>query len=465
MKTFLLTLLLASGACSKKSSENPPPGNQPPTTITIDMATHYQTMEGFGGFGAKDVYWSNGPFTSPEFVNALINDLGLTILRDNLPPDFEDVNDDNDPLSTDISKFHYNSLSNHFQYLKDMKAAGLQKLIVSIWSAPAWMKTNNNVNGVKADAPAYNTNPTSENNQLRTDMYEEFAERSVAYLKIIKQETGIDVYALSLQNEPRFTEPYESCVFNGEALRDLIKVTGRRLRREGLETKIFLPEDIGYLDGISSMVQPTLADDSARLYAGIVAVHGYAFDGVTANSPDTQTWQTMYSWGNQYHMPLWMTETSGFENTMKGATDLAKAMYTAMTFGNVSAWLHWQLSQQKIDGFVLMSSSGQKSKRYFASKNFYRYVRPGDMRISTTADAGKNIYPIAFHNDTANTTTVIVINDNAQEHKVKLAGTLPDQFEVFVTSADENCETHGTIKATEEFTMPANSIVTFYKKN
>ena len=144
-------------------------------------------------------------------------------------------------------------------------------------------------------------------------------------LKLLKQETGIDVYAISLQNEPRFTEPYESCVFNGEALRDLIKVVGKRFADDGITTKIFMPEDIGYLDGVSGMVQPTLNDADARKYVSIVAVHGYALDGVTANSPDAQTWQTMYSWGAQYNMPLWMTETSGYSNDMKGAMDLVKS--------------------------------------------------------------------------------------------------------------------------------------------
>src|SRR4030095_3800193 len=32
-------------------------------TIEVDTSVTYQTMEGFGGFGAKDVYWSGGPFT------------------------------------------------------------------------------------------------------------------------------------------------------------------------------------------------------------------------------------------------------------------------------------------------------------------------------------------------------------------------------------------------------------------
>ena len=121
-------------------------------------------------------------------------------------------------------------------------------------------------------------------------------------------------------------------------------MVGKRFAADGITAKIFMPEDIGYLDGVSSMLQPTLIDVDARKYTSIIAVHGYALDGVTANSPDAQTWQTMYGWGAQYNMPLWMTETSGYSNDMKGAIDLSKAMYTAINFGNISAWLYWELS-------------------------------------------------------------------------------------------------------------------------
>jgi O-glycosyl hydrolase len=227
-----------------------------------------------------------------------------------------------------------------------------------------------------------------------------------------------------------------------------------------------MPEDVGYLDGVSSMVQPTLNDADARKYTNIIAVHGYALDGVTANSPDAQTWQTMYSWGAQYNMPLWMTETSGFSNDMKGAIDLSKAMFTAITFGNVSAWLHWALSQQTIDEYALMSSAGEKSKRYYVSKNFYRYVRPGDYRIQSSAPDSTNIYPVAFKNDTAHTTTIILINDNATDKAIKLSGNnLPAQFNKYITSASDDCKDYGVIKSSEELLLPANSVVTLYKKN
>lgn len=442
------------------------------TTVSIDASQKFQTMYGFGGFGAQDVYWSSAPLTSDTFVHTLMNDLGLTILRDNIPTDFEVVNDNNDPHVTDLSKFNLNNntpgynlpLGTHINYLKAMKAAGLTTLITSVWSPPAWMKTNNNVNGAKADAPAYSTSPTAANNQLRTDMYEEFAEMCVAYVKIIKQQTGIDVYALSVQNEPRFTEPYESCVYNGEALRDLIKVVGKRFKDEGLTTKLFMPEDVGYFDGINSLVQPVMADAVARGYVDIIATHGYAFDGITAASTDAQTWQKMYAWGQPYGKPLWMTETSGFTNDYKGAMDMAKAMYTAINFGNISAWVHWSLSTSNLDGFCLMSSSGVKSKRYFVSKNFYRYIRPGAYRIAVSVDESSNIFSLAFKNDGENSNTIVLINTNADSRAVKLSGAgLPTDFSMYVTSEAENCKDHGTVHG--EILLPANAIVTLYKKN
>ena len=462
-KSYTVKVTVSDGKANTSASTTV---NTTTTVVTIDAATKFQTMQGFGGFGAKDVYWSSGQFTSASFVSDIIGDLGLSILRDNIPTNFEDVNDDKDPHTTNLSNFHYGSFTDHIEYLKDMKSAGLQKLIVSCWSPPAWMKTNKNVNGPKADAPAYNPNPTSADNQLRTDMYDEFAERCVAYIKVVKQETGIDVYGISLQNEPRFSEPYESCVFSGDALRDLIKVVGKRFAEDGITAKIFMPEDVGYLDGVSSMVQPTLEDAVARNYVSIIAVHGYALDGVTANSPDAQTWKTMYSWGAQHNMPLWMTETSGFSNDMKGAMDLSKAMYTAITFGNVSAWLHWELSQQTMDEFSLMSSSGEKSKRYYVSKNFYHYVRPGDYRIKASANDGTNIHPVAFKNDVANTTTIVLINDNTTDVAVKLSGAnLPVNFNKYVTSANDNCKDYGTVNAGAAVLLPAGSVTTLYQKN
>jgi O-glycosyl hydrolase len=446
------------------------------TTITINTSQQFQTMDGFGGFGARDNYWTVGPFTSPSFVNSLINDLGVTILRDDIPANFEVINDNNDPDNTDLSKFNINNgtpgvdgkLGDHLQYLKDMKAAGLEKLIVSVWSAPAWMKTNNRINNgtTQNTAPPYNPNPTATENQLRTDMYEEFAEMCVAYIRIIKQETGIDVYALSVQNEPRFSQFYASTVYNGTAIRDVLKVVGKRFNDEGINTKLFLPEDIGWLAGVEGMLKPTLEDPLARQYADIVAVHGYDLDGVTANSPNAQTWQTMYNWGAAYGKPLWMTETSGFKNDWSGAMSLAKAIYTAIRHGNVSAWLFWTFSGATVTEYSLMSSSGERSKRFYVSKNFYRYIRPGAVRVAADAPEESKIYPLAFKHVAHQATTFVLINDNNTQRVVKLNATgIPPQLRQFTTSSIQDCSETAIINSAENIVLAANSITTLYWKN
>jgi len=438
------------------------------TKLTVDLNQRYQTMKGFGGFGAKDVYWSGGPFTSASFVDDLINDLGVTILRDNIPTDFESVNDDADPNSTSLANFQLGSLASRLQYLKDMKAAGLNTFIVSIWSAPPWMKTNGRIdNGTSTNAaPPYNPNPTSADNQLRTDMYEEFAERCVAYIRIIKQETGLDVFAMSLQNEPRFSQFYESTVFDGAALANLIKVVGKRFETEGLATKIFMPEDVGYFEGINGLIQPILADAEAMKYVDIIATHGYAFDGVTAGSADAQTWQTMFNWGASRDLPLWMTETSGFANDMQGAVDLSKAMYTAMKYGKVSAWLFWTFSGAQIDPYYLMNTAGQKSKRYFSSKNFYRYVRPGAQRIDISDDAAHKLFALAFINDATHEQTIIIINDQESDRAIQVTGTgLQSAAIVYRTSENEDALDKGTANIGEGLIVPAKSVVTLFSKN
>ena len=472
-KLVILCVFVISTSCKKQDGDAVK--NNPVLTISIDATQQYQTIEGFGGFGAKDVYWSSGPFTSPEFVSSLINDLGVTILRDNIPTNFEIVNDNVDPYNTDLTKYnlhnttpgHDGKLDDHLQYLKDMKAAGLSKLIASVWSPPPWMKTNNAIsNGTNQNsAPPYNLNPTTTNNQLRNDMYQEFAEMCVAYVRIIKRETGIEVYALSIQNEPRFSQSYASCVYDGEALRDVLKVVGKRFRDEGLTTKLFVPEDVGWFDRANNLVQPILADTEARQAVSFIATHGYAFDGITASSTDAQTWNKMYNWGLPYNKQLWMTETSGFSNDFKGAMDLAKAMYTAINFGNISAWLFWELSQQNIDQYALMSSSGTKSKRYFVSKNFYRYIRPGAVRIKATVADGSGLYPLVFNNATDNSQTIIIINDKAQGASVTLSGlSSSGQYNLYITTAEDNCRDLG-LTGTSNISIPANSVVTLFKKN
>ena len=471
MKTQSFILLLIGWALTltacKQRSPAPPPASAS-VEVTLDVAKTYQAITGFGGFGAQDVYWSNGPFTTDQFVRDMVDDLGCTIIRDELPTSFEIDNDNADPNVTDLTKFnltrrvvgHHVPFGDRVPHLKALRAAGVQTFITSVWSPAPWMKWNNRIdNGTSANSsPAYSRNPTLASNQLKTENYEEFAELCVAYCRIFKREIGVDLYGLSVQNEPRFSQSYQSCVYDGEALRNVVLVVGRRFKKEGITTKLFLPEDVGWLDGVKNMTLPTLNDPEARSYVGIVATHGYALDGVKPASTDAVTWQTMAGWGQPHNMPLWMTETSGYKNNHEGAMSLAKAMYTALRFGNVSAWVFWSLSTGNLDEYSLMDSRGFKSKRYWVSKQFYRYVRPGAVRVETSS-TDDDLLPLAFTKDEL---PVLVISNVGTANKaIRVKGDgVSTQYKVFRTSSSENCEEQVIVKKGDPVTIPAQGVVT-----
>ncbi|MCY7350376.1 MAG: PKD domain-containing protein [Cytophagaceae bacterium] len=464
-KTFTVTLTVSDGKTSASASATI---STQTSTITVDLGQKFQIIEGFGGFGGQDVYWRPGPHTSPEFVKNVVDELGLTIHREEIPLSFEPVNDNADPNVTDLSRFNLSqptpedgsvTLANHFAVMKSLKDAGVTKFIASVWSPPRWMKYNNQTgNGTKDQnsAPAYTTTPGSSTNQLKPELYPEFAETIVAYIRLLKRETGIDLYAVSLQNEPRFSQFYQSCVYNGEALRDVIKVVGRRLKAEGLTTKLFLPEDLGFTDAVRAMLLPTLNDAEARSYVSIVAVHGYAFDGVQPGSADAATWQTIYGWGQPYNLPLWMTETSGFKNDQAGAIKLAGAMYNALRFGNVSAWLFWTLAELEVGDYSLLSSSGQKTKRFFVSKQFYRYVRPGARRVGASSE-NASVLSLAFQD--SGKTILVLINQSPADQVLRLTGT-SGKMAQFTTSASLDCAKTAEGPASDRLLLPANSVST-----
>jgi glucuronoarabinoxylan endo-1,4-beta-xylanase len=439
--------------------------------VVVDAAKTFQTMVGFGGFGAQNVYWSNGPFVSQRFVDDVVKDLGCTIIRDELPPGFERRNDNDDPAVMDLSKFNlteqpqgeHQPLRPRFECWKQLHAAGVEKFIVTVWSPPAWMKWNNALNNGTSNqnsAPPYNRTPNSTSNQLKVENYAEYAEFCAAFCKVFEREMGFPLYAFGIQNEPRFSQFYNSCVYDGAALRDLLKIVGKRFKDEGLTTKLFAPEDVGWLGGVEGMTLPMLNDPEARKYLQINAVHGYALDGITAGSADAKTWETMYNWGGQYNIPLWMTETSGYENNEAGGLALAKAMYTALRFGRAEAWVFWTISTDAADSYSLMDSKGNKGRSYYVSKQFYRYIRPGAVRIEANAENAA-ILPLAFKNQ--NGETVVLVNTGTSAASVSVSGIGAGTYKVYRTSATDNCREIGTTKPGNSIIVPGGGVVTLVR--
>ena len=55
--------------------------------VTIDRAERLQTIDGFGFFGAHDVWWGQTQnLANAAWFDSVVDDLGITIWRNELPP-------------------------------------------------------------------------------------------------------------------------------------------------------------------------------------------------------------------------------------------------------------------------------------------------------------------------------------------------------------------------------------------
>lgn len=435
-KNILLIFALALAACSDRDAAM--------VEVDIDPQRRYQVVEGFGGFGAEKVWWDSEPFYTDEFVDLMINDLGLTILRDNLPIGFEPVNDNDDPLVIDYSGFNMSEdhpgadshLGEHIPYLRAMHEAGMEKLVVSVWSPPIWMKHNDHRgNGSdtkerRTSAPPYTYTPDETSNQLRAELYEEFAEYCVAYIRVLKRETGIDLYAISLQNEPRFSQFYASAVYDPKSLVELVKVVGRRFERENIDTRIFMPEDVQSLDAVLSYINALVKDPEASRYTDIIATHNYRSDGIRPSDTSATNWRATLEVTKAHNKQLWMTETSGFEpNTIEGGMRLAKSIYNALKYGEVSAWIYWQMG-----GKDFIDKSGNKTYLYDVSKQFYRHIPPDSVRVAANS-SHDDLLVVAFEKPNDNTQAMVLINNGDRELTVNLPELFFDSSAAVLTNA------------------------------
>ncbi len=411
--------------------------------VTIDLTTTYQEIDGFGAFMG-----SGG--ADPDTIISLAKDIGMSMARFGLiGGGFEEVNDNSDPYILNLDGFRPDALS-----LSNMRriAPFVDKFILTVWSPAGWMKYNKWENGVESWAT---------NNKLDPRYYEEYAEEIVALIRIVKRETGKEIYAIGLQNEPQFNEPYPSCQVNENEFRDIIKVVGARLDAEGLgEVRLYWAEALPAQNSISYYINAVKADPVAEGYADIVAIHNYDADGASVGGAGCETWQDIYTWAQagDSRYKTWMTETSGHSDDWNGAMTLAGNIFNALGCGNTSAWVFWSFSVDAGNAAYGLVVGNRPSARYFVSKQFYKFIRPGAMRVAATS-AG--VPALAFKDNHANTVSVILFNNTAQAQTVEIKGSgLPTTWESYTTSNGRNCEKGAMVAEDGLIILPPSSLTT-----
>ncbi len=407
------------------------------SSVAVNNAVTYQTITAMGA--AMNTSFTPTEYSDPNFINSVVNDLGASGFRFAIPPTFEKANDDNDPNHINWAGYDMAAIEQPMRFLQELKARGVKTFLATVWSPPWWMKTNSS---------------QVEGGMLRPDMRQEFAEYLAAFTLAAKNNYGIDITAIAPQNEPFFVEPYPSAFYNPSQLREALRATMRMFTKYGLKTQFAPTEELIYPGRNKWYMDAIMNDPETKLYPGPIAGHGVDF------------WDEYKEKIAPYHKTFWQTEMSGFSATWNGAMATAEGISNALSRSDAAVYFYWQISELSGGASKGLMVNGKPTPKYYAAKQYYRYIRPGMVRVSATT-TDPNLRLAAFRNPANGAMTIVLINKDtvATDVNFTLSGTnLPTSYKQVRSTETENAVPAGTVTGgpSIKLNMPARSIVTLY---
>lgn len=433
-------------------------------TITVDPAVRFQTIEGIGtnypAWITVVVDWMALPATQ----DLLVDDLGLSMLRMELDPDVLPL-EVADPAAIDCANFQQPTRAMNYVNLAKLYKTRYPDLRVigTLWSPPGWMK----VNGRSAGGDKATNIP-------RQDRLPHIAKYIAEWCRWMKETWNTPLYAVGIQNELLFDEPYNSCIYDPASYVEVLRQLGRHLAESGTEVKIYGPEHMTH-DSFKNneFIRAAMTDRETKTYFSASASHGYV-DGIAADTDPTSASAFWKSAVLPYGLQYWMTETSGESPDWVGARAVAEKMHQAFTGGNASAYVYWSISDKDAGSKFSLRGANTDNPKYHAFKMYSHWVRPGAVRVQAQVGAGATeLDASSFLDPREGALTIVLINRSTAQRTIRIdlteAGGLT-QFSQARSSATENSATLEPIAltpgtagaASAEITLPADSIATLH---
>ncbi|MCX5775820.1 MAG: glucosylceramidase [Firmicutes bacterium] len=263
------------------------------------------------------------------------------------------------------------------------------KILISPWSPPAWMKSNNDMNHGGELLPKY---------------YQAWANYYVRFINELKKR-GIPTWAMTVQNEPAAVQIWDSCIYSSEQERDFVKsFLGPTLEKNGLSDKKILIWDHNR-DIILERALPILNDPIASKYVWGTAFHWYV-------SEASENLSKLHKLFPDKH--LLFTEGCIEGGPKPGVWESGEryARNIINDFNNFSeGFIDWNLVLNEkggpnhagnfCDSPILADRSSQSliynSSFYFIGQ-FSKYIRPGAVRIDHKALLPTGVRLVTYRN-------------------------------------------------------------------
>ncbi|KAJ5198714.1 uncharacterized protein N7498_007831 [Penicillium cinerascens] len=463
---FLNALVARVGATPTVSSR---------ISVSVNPKVQFQEIDGFGASQAfqraEDIFGKYGlPVVNQTLVLNLLYDenfgAGFTILRNgigssntsdsNFMNSIEPINPGGPNAKPEYVWDHYDS--GQFPLAQQAYSRGLQTLYADAWSAPGYMKTDDdNDNG------GYLCGVTNESCTTGNWM-QAYANYLVQYARFYK-ESGVEITHLGFLNEPQFAATYASMLSNGTQAADFIRVLAKTVRKSGLNLKINCCDSIGWDDQEAMMAGLKAGPDPAINYLDVVTGHGYDSPPIYPLSTNKKTWLTEWADLTGDFTPYTFYKNGGPGEGLTWANHIQVALRDAGTSG----FLYWIGAENSTTNSALINLINNEvipSKRFWAFTQFSKFVRPGARRIEAVSSHA-NLTVSSFKNHNGRIATQLLNQGDLDvEVNVQVTGLKSGlSVEPYITNNDYDLELLAPIVSASggsfQVKVPPRSMVTY----
>lgn len=402
--------------------------NMSPSTIRLSPSTEFQTIDGFGAAITGSTAYNllkmqpadRAAFLKQTFSHS--DGYGMSYIRicigcsdfslsEYTCCDKEGI--ENFALTDEETKYVIPVLKEILTYNPGLK------IMASPWTAPKWMKVNN-----LTDLKPYDS---WTGGQLNPKYYQDYATYFALWIKAFNRE-GIEIYAMTPQNEPLNRGNSASMFMGWEEQRDFVKTAlGPKFRTESISTKIYVfDHNYNYDNMADQQGYPTkiYADEEASKYIAGAAYHNYGgnldeLNAIHKANPDKElvfSESTAGDWNNGSNLQARLID------------DMEQ-----ITLGTVNRWCRgaiiWNLMLDSkrgpnrpggcTTGFGAVDISDdfktiRRNSFYYIMAQMSAGVKPGAKRIGTEGFTKNGLTFSAFRN-TDNSYALVLSNRNSED--------------------------------------------------
>ena len=450
LRLIVCTLWMLALSCISLSAQE---AEVTDVVISIDPSTTKQT---FDGMGCGSIFYSGhlnslGKRDKPDLQSQLYDDLFTKIptqfLHVMIRPSFEPVNDNDDPHTLDFSPEAFKKNADALDvYREARKRRPDMEVYATLYTPPAWMKTNGQESG-----------GGKKKGTLKPGLETELGEYVWAYLRHMN-ESGCPVKYLSVANEPDWTHSQPGYFLTPEEHASLFRALVdyfEEMSAKDPDTPmplLVVPNGISVISA-AKRFWPAL-DEKSQQAVSVLGSHDYdrarpkRWELLREIAGDRPVWCTEWCWNGKDHSP--------------DLIQAANASWSVMCDGfnhGVNVWMTYDWVYPPRPGgealvHVDWGKSYHRTKMYYAYRQWSRMLRPGmrvvDSQVKApmtnlvTATGGKrksmesSVKSVAFTDPATKELVIHIVNVTQQptDFRLSIKNGLDANAKTFRTSND-----------------------------